>query len=55
MTVLTDDHDRDGPLICSLFLCSGEDFYPTSNTLIHGTHVPTKEGIDRMVEDVEKQ
>uniref|UniRef100_A0A3P8UHN4 Pre-mRNA-splicing factor SYF2 n=1 Tax=Cynoglossus semilaevis TaxID=244447 RepID=A0A3P8UHN4_CYNSE len=33
----------------------GEDFYPTSNTLIHGTHVPTKEGIDRMVEDVEKQ
>ncbi|GLD56246.1 pre-mRNA-splicing factor SYF2 [Lates japonicus] len=33
----------------------GEDFYPTSNSLIHGTHVPTKEGIDRMVEDVEKQ
>lgn len=36
-------------------LHSGEDFYPTSNSLIHGTHVPTKEGIDRMVEDVEKQ
>ncbi|CAG5866168.1 unnamed protein product [Menidia menidia] len=34
---------------------SGEDFYPTSNSLIHGTHVPTKDGIDRMVEDVEKQ
>lgn len=33
----------------------GEDFHPTSNSLIHGTHVPTKEGIDRMVEDVEKQ
>lgn len=34
---------------------SGEDFHPTSNSLIHGTHVPSKEGIDRMVEDVEKQ
>ncbi|CAB1335080.1 unnamed protein product, partial [Coregonus sp. 'balchen'] len=33
----------------------GEDFHPTSNSLIHGTHVPSKEGIDRMVEDVEKQ
>ncbi|KAG7519505.1 hypothetical protein JOB18_010286 [Solea senegalensis] len=33
----------------------GEDFYPTANSLIHGTHVPTKDGIDRMVEDVEKQ
>lgn len=33
----------------------GEDFHPTSNSLIHGTHVPTKEGIDRMVEDVERQ
>uniref|UniRef100_A0A671WFD7 Pre-mRNA-splicing factor SYF2 n=1 Tax=Sparus aurata TaxID=8175 RepID=A0A671WFD7_SPAAU len=38
-------------LIISSFL----DFHPTSNSLIHGTHVPTKEGIDRMVEDVEKQ
>ncbi|KAM4541168.1 pre-mRNA-splicing factor syf2 [Fundulus diaphanus] len=34
---------------------SGEDFYPTSNSLSYGTHVPTKDGIDRMVEDVEKQ
>ncbi|KAJ3613190.1 hypothetical protein NHX12_019442 [Muraenolepis orangiensis] len=33
----------------------GKDFHPTSNTLIHGSHVPTTEGIDRMVEDVEKQ
>ncbi|CAB1330788.1 unnamed protein product [Coregonus sp. 'balchen'] len=33
----------------------GEDFHPTSNSLIHGTHVPSKEGIDRMVDDVEKQ
>ncbi|XP_028422485.1 pre-mRNA-splicing factor syf2 [Sander vitreus] len=33
----------------------GVDFHPTSNSLIHGTHVPSKEGIDRMVEDVEKQ
>ncbi|XP_049596556.1 pre-mRNA-splicing factor syf2 isoform X1 [Syngnathus scovelli] len=33
----------------------GEDFHPTSNSLIHGTHVPTEKGIDRMVEDVEKQ
>uniref|UniRef100_A0A3Q4H2F3 Pre-mRNA-splicing factor SYF2 n=1 Tax=Neolamprologus brichardi TaxID=32507 RepID=A0A3Q4H2F3_NEOBR len=33
----------------------GEDFHPTSNSLIYGTHVPTKDGIDRMVEDVEKQ
>ncbi|XP_051506760.1 pre-mRNA-splicing factor syf2-like [Myxocyprinus asiaticus] len=33
----------------------GEDFHPTSNSLIHGTHVPSKESIDRMVEDVEKQ
>lgn len=38
-----------------LVLHSGEDFHPTSNSLIHGTHVPTNEGIDRMVEDVEKQ
>ncbi|KAG7280713.1 hypothetical protein CRUP_004513 [Coryphaenoides rupestris] len=33
----------------------GVDFHPTSNSLIHGTHVPTTDGIDRMVEDVEKQ
>lgn len=42
-------------LINLLALHSGEDFHPTSNSLIHGTHVPTKEGVDRMVEDVEKQ
>ncbi|RXN09419.1 pre-mRNA-splicing factor syf2 [Labeo rohita] len=34
---------------------SGEDFHPTSNSLIHGTHIPSKESIDRMVDDVEKQ
>ncbi|XP_006631427.3 pre-mRNA-splicing factor syf2 [Lepisosteus oculatus] len=33
----------------------GDDFFPTSNSLLHGTHVPTKEGMDRMVADVEKQ
>ncbi|KTG39252.1 hypothetical protein cypCar_00027665, partial [Cyprinus carpio] len=33
----------------------GEDFHPTSNSLIHGTHVPSKESVDRMVDDVEKQ
>ncbi|KAI7805375.1 pre-mRNA-splicing factor syf2 [Triplophysa rosa] len=33
----------------------GEDFHPTPNSLIHGTHVPSKVSIDRMVEDVEKQ
>lgn len=37
------------------FIPSGEDFHPTSNSLIHGTHVPSKESIDRMVDDVEKQ
>lgn len=57
--------EQDTPFICCpAFLIlshlpdssySGEDFHPTSNTLIHGTHVPTKEGVDRMVEDVEKQ
>ncbi|XP_061751616.1 pre-mRNA-splicing factor syf2 isoform X1 [Nerophis ophidion] len=33
----------------------GEDFHPTSNSLIHGTHVPGEDCIDRMVDDVEKQ
>uniref|UniRef100_A0A7N5KNQ7 Pre-mRNA-splicing factor SYF2 n=1 Tax=Ailuropoda melanoleuca TaxID=9646 RepID=A0A7N5KNQ7_AILME len=33
----------------------GEDFYPTSNSLLHGTHVPSTEEIDRMVTDWEKQ
>ncbi|XP_040289184.1 pre-mRNA-splicing factor syf2 [Bufo bufo] len=33
----------------------GESFYPTSDTLYHGTHVPSKDGIDRMVTDLEKQ
>lgn len=36
-------------------LSSGEALYPTSNSLLHGTHVPTKEGVDRMVADLEKQ
>ncbi|XP_062996013.1 pre-mRNA-splicing factor SYF2 isoform X2 [Elgaria multicarinata webbii] len=34
---------------------SGEEFYPTSNSLLHGTHVPCKEGVDKMVSDLEKQ
>lgn len=33
----------------------GEDFFPTSNSLLHGTHVPSSEEIDRMVSDLEKQ
>ncbi|XP_056327507.1 pre-mRNA-splicing factor syf2 [Danio aesculapii] len=33
----------------------GEDFHPTSNSLIYGTHVPSKDSINRMVDDVEKQ
>ncbi|OBS63574.1 hypothetical protein A6R68_07834, partial [Neotoma lepida] len=32
----------------------GEDFFPTSNSLLHGTHVPSSEEIDRMVLDLEK-
>lgn len=36
-------------------LLSGEDFFPTSNSLLHGTHVPSSEEIDRMVLDLEKQ
>ncbi|NWW41826.1 SYF2 factor, partial [Panurus biarmicus] len=34
---------------------SGEALYPTSDSLLHGTHVPSKEGVDRMVADLEKQ
>ncbi|XP_026719029.1 pre-mRNA-splicing factor SYF2 [Athene cunicularia] len=33
----------------------GEALYPTSDSLLHGTHVPSKEGVDRMVADLEKQ
>ncbi|KAM4901322.1 peptidyl-prolyl cis-trans isomerase-like 4 [Sylvia borin] len=33
----------------------GEALYPTSDSLLHGTHVPSKEGVDRMVVDLEKQ
>uniref|UniRef100_A0A8D2IGS9 Pre-mRNA-splicing factor SYF2 n=1 Tax=Urocitellus parryii TaxID=9999 RepID=A0A8D2IGS9_UROPR len=32
----------------------GEEFFPTSNSLLHGTHVPSTEEIDRMVLDLEK-
>ncbi|MEE6466439.1 hypothetical protein FKM82_006950 [Ascaphus truei] len=32
-----------------------EAFYPTSDSLYHGTHVPSKDGVDRMVTDLEKQ
>lgn len=45
--------------VCDLLpvsvLSSGEALYPTSNSLLHGTHVPSKEGVDRMVADLEKQ
>jgi len=33
----------------------GEDFYPTSNTLIQGSHYPSKEAMDRLVQDQGKQ
>ncbi|XP_075683898.1 pre-mRNA-splicing factor SYF2 [Rhinoderma darwinii] len=33
----------------------GEHFYPTCDSLFHGTHVPSQEGVDRMVSDLEKQ
>ncbi|TEA33680.1 hypothetical protein DBR06_SOUSAS12810026, partial [Sousa chinensis] len=33
----------------------GEEFYPPSNSLLHGTHVPSTEETDRMVVDLEKQ
>jgi len=34
----------------------GEDvFYGKQNTILHGLHKDTKEGIDRMVTDLEKQ
>uniref|UniRef100_A0A8C5XUD2 Pre-mRNA-splicing factor SYF2 n=1 Tax=Microcebus murinus TaxID=30608 RepID=A0A8C5XUD2_MICMU len=33
----------------------GEEFFPTSDSLLHGTHVPSTEEIDRMVIDLEKQ
>ncbi|KAF5896601.1 pre-mRNA-splicing factor SYF2, partial [Clarias magur] len=32
----------------------GEDFHPTCNSLIHGSHVPSRQAIDRMQEDIEK-
>jgi len=36
--------------------CSGEEaFYPTANTLGVGEHKDSEEGINRMVEDIEKQ
>lgn len=38
-----------------VFPVSGEDFHPTSNSLVHGTHVPSRDAIDRMQEDIEKQ
>lgn len=43
------------PDLLTVFPLSGEDFHPTSNSLIHGKHVPSREAIDRMQEDVEKQ
>ncbi|XP_072357207.1 pre-mRNA-splicing factor syf2 isoform X1 [Scyliorhinus torazame] len=34
---------------------AGEEFYATANSLMHGNHVPSKAGVDRLVADVEKQ
>jgi len=43
-------------LCCLYFLCSGEEaFYPTADTLGVGEHKDSEEGINRMVEDLEKQ
>jgi pre-mRNA-splicing factor SYF2 len=33
----------------------GEAFYGGQNAILHGLHKDTKEGIDRMVQDLEKQ
>jgi len=33
----------------------GEAFYGGPNTILHGLHQDTKEGIDHMVQDLEKQ
>lgn len=33
----------------------GDAFYPTTSTIIHGIRQDTKEGVTRMVEDLEKQ
>lgn len=33
----------------------GEAFYGGRNTILHGQHKDTKEGIERMVADLEKQ
>ena len=34
---------------------AGDAFYPDSGTLIHGTHKDSKDAIDKMALDVEKQ
>nr|KAF6508380.1 SYF2 pre-mRNA splicing factor [Rousettus aegyptiacus] len=46
-----------GPFQFCIFFkkLSGEEFFPTSNSLLHGTHVPSSQEIDRMVTDLEKQ
>lgn len=33
----------------------GEAFYGGQNIILHGLHKDTKEGIDHMVQDLEKQ
>ncbi|EEC03571.1 hypothetical protein IscW_ISCW003252 [Ixodes scapularis] len=33
----------------------GEALYPTRDTIIHGLHKDSKEDVDRMVQDLEKQ
>lgn len=32
-----------------------QQFYPTANTLIQGSHYPTEKGLDRLSEDVQNQ
>jgi len=38
----------------SSFVYRGEEFYPSSNTLIQGAHYPSKAAIDKLVTDQEK-
>lgn len=33
----------------------GDAFYGGRNTILHGLHQDSKEGVDRMVDDLEKQ
>jgi hypothetical protein len=43
-------------LLSSLGMSRGdEDFYASTNSLSYGTHKPTKEAVDKMTNDLEKQ